>query len=137
MNCTDLDAVFALYEKEVSTSSAAPLNANELSLFVYFTACLRSEDYAEKMRKQEPIFFSIVDQCLLSIQQLEPQSFSALLWGISTFRIEVGHLNLNDAKQYLISQKAFQVLELLEPESLPTFAFSIKNVLSDSNELVL
>lgn len=74
-----------------------------------------------KKWRSKPIFFSILDQCLLSIQQLEPQSFSAL--------------NLNDTKQYLISQKAFQVLELLEPESLPTIAFSIKNVLSDSNEL--
>lgn len=65
----------------------------------------------------------------MKVNELEPQQFCALMWAMSTFKIEMGNLIYNEAKEYIIREKAKMVIQNLEPDSLTSLAFALNNVL--------
>ncbi|CAD8180445.1 unnamed protein product [Paramecium octaurelia] len=142
MQMSDIDEVFDFYSKEVAKqldekNPQPPFNCNELSLFLYFTSCLRNEDYAEQMKSHSERFQQIASKILLEINKLDPEQFCAFVWALSTYQIEMGDLNLNDSKQFIIKQQAEIILEKIPPETLPSLAFSLNHILKEKNELIL
>jgi len=73
----------------------------------------------------------------MKVHELEPQQFCALLWAMSTFKIEMGNIIYNEAKEYIIREKAKIVIQSLEPDSLTSLAFALNNILRESSDLIL
>ncbi|CAD8105552.1 unnamed protein product [Paramecium sonneborni] len=142
MQMSDIDQVFDFYSKEIAKqldeqNPQPPFTSNELSLFLYFTSCLRNEDYGEQMKNHTDRFQQITSKILLEINRLDPEQFCAFLWALSTYQIEMGDLNLNDSKQFIIKQQAEIILEKIPPETLPSLAFSLFHILKDQSDLIL
>ncbi|CAD8110424.1 unnamed protein product [Paramecium sonneborni] len=142
MQMSDINQVFDFYSKEIAKqlddkSPQAPFTANELSLFLYFTSCLRNEVYAEQMKNHTDRFQQIASKIVLEINRLDPEQFCAFVWALSTYQIEMGDLNLNDSKQFIIKQQAEIILEKIPPDTLPSLAFSLYHIIKDQSELIL
>ncbi|KAM3131391.1 hypothetical protein pb186bvf_016463 [Paramecium bursaria] len=140
MNCQSMDEIFQLYSDQLLKQfeeNDSPLNTNELSLFIYFTGQLRGEAYAESIEPHTERFLQIMNACIVKSADMDPQQYNAFLWALSIFKVETGALRLNDQQEFLVQQKSDQIIDLIQPETLPSLAFALNTLLKDSSQLVL